>query len=227
MSEGAITIRLSKAATEFNVGVSTIVEFLHKKGHKIDSNPNTKLTQEMYTLLVKEYQPDKATKESSKKIELEYLHHQALSIDDRKPAPVEESDERESNELIIKTFDVQKQTQAKQAAEPVKKPEPVIKPEPVVPEPTPVVEKLPEPVHAEIPEAPATVPPSVPPVSTPEPEPEVVATEPVADAGGPQLKVLGKIDLDQFEQKNKGKKKGEKGGKKKHEHAEVETSPVQ
>jgi translation initiation factor IF-2 len=217
MSEGAITIRLSKAATEFNVGVSTIVEFLHKKGHKIDSNPNTKLTQEMYTLLVKEYQPDKATKESSKKIELEYLHHQGLSIDDRKPAPVEETEERESNELIIKSFDVQKQAQAKPAPEPVKKPEPPKKEEPVIPEP--VVEKKPEPKPVEHPEV-------TPPPPTPVVEAEVTVAvpeeQPVEEAGGRQLKVLGKIDLGQFEQKPKGKKKGEKAEKAEKKVAEVE-----
>lgn len=218
MSEGAITIRLSKAATEFNVGVSTIVEFLHKRGHKIDSNPNTKLTQEMYTLLVKEYQPDKATKESSKKIELEYLHHQALSIDNRKSPQVEETEERESNELIIKTFDVQKQAQAKSAPEPVKKPEPPVKAEPAVPEPAPVVEKKPEPQPVVQPVS----PPPVPAVKEPE-VPAITAEEkPDEEAGGPQLKVLGKIDLDQFEPKFKGKKKAEKPEKKKAEVKEAE-----
>lgn len=234
MSEGAITIRLSKAATEFNVGVSTIVDFLHKRGHKIDSNPNTKLTQEMYTLLVKEYQPDKATKESSKKIELEYLHHQALTIDDRKAAPAEEPEERESNELIIKTFDVQKQAQAKPAApEPVKKPEPPKKAEPVaVQEPEPVVEVKPEPKPVEQPATPAPAPP--PPAPSPEPEtvaetetPVMPEEQPVEETGGPQLKVLGKIDLGQFEPKPKSKKKGEKGGKGEKKAAEtVKPEPV-
>ena len=40
------TTRLSKIARELNVGISTIVEFLHKKGVKIDSNPNEKITSE-------------------------------------------------------------------------------------------------------------------------------------------------------------------------------------
>ena len=35
--------RLSKLAREFNVGIQTIVEFLHKKGIVIDPNPNTKV----------------------------------------------------------------------------------------------------------------------------------------------------------------------------------------
>lgn len=48
-------IRLSKAAKEFNIGIGAIIEFLSKKGFEVDSSPNTKLTEEMYALLVKEY----------------------------------------------------------------------------------------------------------------------------------------------------------------------------
>ena len=58
-------IRLSKAAKEFNIGMSTIIEFLGKKGHKIDSSPNTKLNGEMYALLVKEYQGEKEVKKNA------------------------------------------------------------------------------------------------------------------------------------------------------------------
>ncbi len=36
-------IRLSKAAREFNVGIGTIIEFLHKKGHEEDLTPNSKI----------------------------------------------------------------------------------------------------------------------------------------------------------------------------------------
>ena len=52
------TIRLSKLAREFNVGIHTIVEFLHKKGFEIDSNPNTKVVAEAVQLLEKEYKID-------------------------------------------------------------------------------------------------------------------------------------------------------------------------
>ena len=45
--------RLSKIARELNVGISTIVDFLHKKGVKIDSNPNEKITPEQVELLLK------------------------------------------------------------------------------------------------------------------------------------------------------------------------------
>ena len=54
MSKGTdFTIRLSKVMREFNVGKDTIVEFLAQKGFQIDSAPNTKLSEEFYTLLSK------------------------------------------------------------------------------------------------------------------------------------------------------------------------------
>ncbi len=55
-------VRLIKISREFNIGVSTIVEFLEKKGHKIDSNPNTKLSEELVDLLEKEYQGESVAK---------------------------------------------------------------------------------------------------------------------------------------------------------------------
>ena len=66
--ETNFTIRLSKAAKEFNVGKDTIVEFLTKKGFQVDSSPNTKLTADMYALLVKEYQGEKEVKKESMKL---------------------------------------------------------------------------------------------------------------------------------------------------------------
>jgi len=41
-------MRLSKIAREFNVGISTIIEFLNKKGYSVDPNPNTKITPDIY-----------------------------------------------------------------------------------------------------------------------------------------------------------------------------------
>jgi len=56
MAETTKPIRLSKAAKEFNVGISTIVEFLAKKGTDISASPNTKLSPDTYQLLEKEFQ---------------------------------------------------------------------------------------------------------------------------------------------------------------------------
>lgn len=62
------SIRLSKVAKEFNVGIDTIVEFLAKKGYQIDKSPNTKLTADMYAILSKEYQGEKAVVIKAKKM---------------------------------------------------------------------------------------------------------------------------------------------------------------
>ena len=50
--------RLSKVAREFNVGIATIVDYLHGKGSKISSDPNTKLTDEDYALVAKAFSSD-------------------------------------------------------------------------------------------------------------------------------------------------------------------------
>ncbi len=102
--------RLSKAAREFNVGISTIVEFLHKKGFNIDSNPNTKVAPELYNLLVQEYSSDLNVKKESEKLHLEQLHgrNETVSINDiPETEEVEEdfdSDEpgESEEEIIIK-----------------------------------------------------------------------------------------------------------------------------
>jgi translation initiation factor IF-2 len=122
MSNGNISIRLIKAAKEFNIGIATITEFLSKKGHKIDSNPNTKLTPEMYALLVKEFQSEKAVKETAMKIELEYIHH--LKPTD-KPAETEEPAETKETDVKPPTPESKKSAKAKTEEVPAAEPEKV------------------------------------------------------------------------------------------------------
>jgi translation initiation factor IF-2 len=54
--------RLVKVAQELNVGTATIVEFLGTKGFHIENKPTSKVTEEMESLLLKEYQKDMAEK---------------------------------------------------------------------------------------------------------------------------------------------------------------------
>ena len=51
--------RLSNAAIEFNISMQSIVDFLGKKGFPIENRPTTKLSEEQYLALVKEYQGEK------------------------------------------------------------------------------------------------------------------------------------------------------------------------
>ena len=48
-------IRLIRAAKEFNVGLNTITDFLHRKGIEIDSSPNTPIDADTYAVLEKEF----------------------------------------------------------------------------------------------------------------------------------------------------------------------------
>lgn len=66
--ETKFRIRLSKASREFNISIQTIVKFLAKKGFVVDSAPNIKLTEEMYNLLVREFQGEKEVMSSAKKL---------------------------------------------------------------------------------------------------------------------------------------------------------------
>ena len=103
MTEDVKATRLSKAAREFNVGISTIIEFLHKKGFVLDPNPNTKLPHEAYLLLVKEYSPDISAKKESEKLILRDLHRNkiSVSIDDVPGKSQTEESEREE-EILVK-----------------------------------------------------------------------------------------------------------------------------
>ncbi|TAF43698.1 MAG: translation initiation factor IF-2 [Sphingobacteriales bacterium] len=61
-------IKIIKAAKELNIGITTIAEFLNGKGFKIEARPTTKLSDEMYNALLKEYQGDKNLREEAKNI---------------------------------------------------------------------------------------------------------------------------------------------------------------
>ena len=49
-------IRISKLAKEFNIGLSTVLEFLSKNGHEVaDGNPNAKVPEDVKKLFEKEF----------------------------------------------------------------------------------------------------------------------------------------------------------------------------
>ena len=63
-----MTIRLNKVTRDLNVSISTAVEFLQKKGFAVEENPNTKITDEQFDLLKKEFQSDKDLKQQSERL---------------------------------------------------------------------------------------------------------------------------------------------------------------
>ncbi len=76
-----MSIRLSKACKDLNVGMSTAVEFLSKKGHKHTVDPNIKLTDEEHLLLAKEFNKDMALKLESERLSNErHLKEKAATV---------------------------------------------------------------------------------------------------------------------------------------------------
>ncbi|MCD4772267.1 MAG: translation initiation factor IF-2, partial [Bacteroidales bacterium] len=103
MAEAKKTIRLSKAAREFNVGITTIVEFLLKKEIQIEAKPNTKISPDIFDILQNEFYSEKTVKEESDKLGSEHQCHETISIDDKKDNDfAEDTFEKEVDELIIK-----------------------------------------------------------------------------------------------------------------------------
>ncbi len=103
------TIRLAKAASEFNVAISHIVDLLKNKGFSVDGKPTTKLTEEMYVLLLKEFSKDKGLKEKADQLNIGI----GRKLEKEKVFPTEEE------AVVVK----------KQEEHPTSKTEPALEPE--------------------------------------------------------------------------------------------------
>ena len=235
MSEGATTIRLSKAAREFNIGVSTVVDFLLKKGFTVEKDPNSKLSQEMYTLLMKEFATEKHVKEEAKKIGLHFIQHETITIDDKRLTSKDKEKELDEPlyiknaalEYNTKLFDTQKKVpelplkevpkeEKKQEAPPIKEP-----PKPVKePDRTKTPAEAVTPVAKEVTAAETAKKKSAK-TAKKKTEKEVVETaKPVEEPGAgsekiPEkksrgIKIVGKLDMDTVKRKSSKKGKGKK-----------------
>ena len=62
IAEHDMAIKLIKACKELNIGMSTAVEFCKKQGKEIATDPNTRIDDDLYLLLAKEFNKDMALK---------------------------------------------------------------------------------------------------------------------------------------------------------------------
>jgi translation initiation factor IF-2 len=100
--------RLNKVAKELNVSVSTIVDFLTSKGHPIEANPNAKVEDNIYNLLLEEFQTEKSEKEKSLKVSIGKERRETITLEQsQKAAPKKEEDIIGKEEIIIKTVTVE------------------------------------------------------------------------------------------------------------------------
>lgn len=202
-------VRLSKIAREFNVGVATILEFLHEKGIKISSDPNTKLSDENYALVAKEFSSDSEVKKESTMVDLKNTRKkkETVSIDDMGIITEKNDDEEEfisvkdevKLENKIKVVDhIDLNTPAKVQKEP--------EAEPVQQQPEP------EPKETEKPVAEEKTTQEVPAVK-PEEEKENTETDnnetpfKITQPTVKDVKVVGSIDLDSINQRTRPPKK--------------------
>ncbi|MBE9512143.1 MAG: translation initiation factor IF-2 [Bacteroidetes bacterium] len=104
MVQGQKGIRLSKAARELNVGINTIVEFLHQKDIIIEANPNTKISPEAYEFLAIEYSSDSTAKKESEKLSMRNLQEtQEVAINNKTENEIESPDVTETTEEVLIT----------------------------------------------------------------------------------------------------------------------------
>ena len=244
-------VRLNKVLTELNIGLQTAVDYLKKKnlGEINDATMNTKISDEQYNALVKEFKGDKDVKNQAAMI---FPKKEKKAKPDFKSETVEVKDEIKQTFTPLGKIDLssvgkpakhqEEKPQAAAPAEPKAEPKPEPKPE-VKPEPKP--EPKPE-VKAEVKPEPKPEPkPEVKPEPKPEPKAEVkpepeVKAEPKQEEKpaateqksiftlksekkmAPNFNVVGKIDLDSLNQSTRPKKKSKEERRKEREEKQAQ-----
>lgn len=154
--------KISKAAKDFNISIATLVEFLQKKGIEVENpeNPNTRINETAYELLVKEYAPDRKLKNQSELISTQRAKVQEKPKDTPKATDeVYRTQTSSAGPKVIGRIDLS--TGKPKPAEPVKEEQPAApvqetKPEvPVKAAEEPKTETTPAPVKKEEKAAPA------------------------------------------------------------------------
>ena len=102
-----MTIRLNKVTRDLNVGLTTVVEFLQKKGFEVEATPNTQITKEQYELLVQEFRKDKKLRIESEKFSQERQSKErgrgaSISIDGF-DEPKKEPERKAKEDEVVKT----------------------------------------------------------------------------------------------------------------------------
>ena len=96
------TLRLSKVAKEFNVGLHNIVEFLETRGQHIEINPNAKIDDFQYELLLKEFQSEKLEKEKTQHINTALTGKVSYNLDEKLKSDKYIDPEESNEEILIK-----------------------------------------------------------------------------------------------------------------------------
>ena len=84
-----MSVRLNIVIKECNVGLQTVVDFLHKKGVEVQPSPSAKISDEQYELIRKEFGADKDLRNKAEEM-LQNRQKEKKASSQAKKAPVEE-----------------------------------------------------------------------------------------------------------------------------------------
>jgi len=236
-------VRLNKVLTELNIGLQTAVDFLKNKKSlgeiKDDANVNTKISDEQYEALVKEFKGDKDVKTQANRI---FPKKEKKEKQKPKEEVVEVKEEARQTFTPLGKIDLESLSGKKEKVAPAKKPaaEPVKeeKPAPVTAAESPVKEEVKVEVKKEEVKPEPTVGTKPEPVEEPitfeEPAQEEYAEEQedreevqvyklkTEQKAKPNLNVVGKIDLDSLNQSTRPKKKTKEERRKEREEKQAQ-----
>ena len=182
MAESTKPVRLSKVAREFNLGMTTVVDFLASKGIEVEAKPNTKLDPATYALVRSNFQGDKETKQKAQRSATGIQERESITLASAKKRTVVKQEEEEP-EIDLSQF------RKSEAAPVVKR----TKPAEAAPVPPPAPKKAEVSPKPEAPVAPKAAAPAAEPV-----KPAAAASDKPAEKG---VKVVGKVDLEALKPK--------------------------
>ena len=218
-----MSVKLSKVTKDLNVGLATVVEFLHKKGFSevAENNPNARISDEQYDLLLQEFSKDKTVKKQSEiaaQRHKERPKNETVVLDSyakKEAAAVEQPKEAPIQFKTVGKIDLDSLNK-KKAAETPAEPEP--QEEPVVQQEQPAISLQQEETQPEVTETETSDTPSVP--QQEEQEQTVALSEtPTTEQKSDEvftygnkniqssINVVGKIDLSALNQQTRPKKK--------------------
>ena len=141
-----MSVRLNKVTKEFNIGLQTAVDFLRKNGYDdVEVSPNSKITEQQYELLQKEFSSDKGLRSEATQL----IQHRQEKSKERKEATKQKRQAEEIASAKPKTsYKVVGHIELDKKGNPVRKEEPQTSPKAEVqaaqPAPAPSVEPKPE-----------------------------------------------------------------------------------
>ena len=180
-----MSVRLNKVTKEFNIGLQTAVDFLRKNGYDdVEVSPNSKITEQQYELLQKEFSSDKGLRSEATQL----IQHRQEKSKERKEATKQKRQAEEIASAKPKTsYKVVGHIELDKKGNPVRKEEPQTSPKAEVqaaqPAPAPSIAPKPEekPTPQPVESKAEKVEPVETPTSQPEPKPQEQKPQPAKE----------------------------------------------